>query len=63
MSNIIDQSLMQLCTFERISKKASVDLIALCQKYEKALQRIADQPEPLPKKIAEQALENDGEST
>lgn len=63
MSKLTDTALMQVCTFERMSKETAIDLIALAQKYEKALQRIADQPEPLPKQIALRALENDGEST
>ena len=56
MSELTDTALMQVTTFERMSKVTSIDIIALCQRYEAALQRIADQPEPLTKKIAEQAL-------
>jgi len=56
MSDLTDSALVQVTTFERLSKATTIDLIALCQKYEKALVRISEQPEPLPRKIAIEAL-------
>lgn len=62
MSELTDRALVQLCTFERISKESAIELITQCQKYERALVRISEQPEPCPKQIAIEALDGDSNS-
>ena len=61
MSKLIDQALVQFITTGRLGEQTAMQIVDLCQRYEEALKHIAKQPEPLPKKIALEALENTGD--
>ena len=56
MSKLIERAKGQMCSYNKISHKTSLDLITLIQRYESALKSIAVQPDFLRKKIALEAL-------